>query len=70
MQEAAPVEDPDPEFDWEASSVYYNRYHEAKRAGMTIAERKLFASSDTDIGVLRELVEKGCPPELIAQIVL
>lgn len=64
------VEEPDPDFDWEASEVYYRRYREAKKAGLTMAERRLFADSDVDIGVLRRLVDDGCPPELIAQIVL
>lgn len=64
------VEEPDPDFDWESSTVYYNRYHEAKKAGLTIAERRLFAASETDISQLRKLVSAGCPPELIAQIIL
>lgn len=64
------VEEPDPDFDWENSTVYYNRYHEAKKAGLTILERRLFAESSTDVALLRKLVADGCPPELIAQIVL
>lgn len=70
MMATLPVEEPDPDFDWEASTVYYNRYHEAKRAGLTVLERRLFAESDVDIGVLRRLAANGCPPDLIAQIVL
>lgn len=58
------------EFDWETSAVYYKRYREAKKAGLTMAERRLFAESDTDIGVLRKLVEDGCPVDLIRKIVL
>ena len=58
------------EFDWETSAVYYSRYREAKRAGLTMAERRLFAESDTDIGILRKLVDDGCPVDLIRQIVL
>ena len=58
------------EFDWEANWRYYQRYKEAKAAGLTMVERRLFAESNSDIGVLRKLVKDGCPPELISRIVL
>jgi hypothetical protein len=59
-----------PEFDWELTTIRYQRYKEAKEAGLTMAERKLFAESDMDIGILRACVQGGCPVELIRQIVL
>jgi hypothetical protein len=58
------------EFDWERQTVYYQRYNEAKQAGLTMMERRLFAESDTDIGILRKLVTSECPVELIRKIVL
>jgi len=58
------------EFSWEASTVFYNRYWEARKAGLTMVESKLFASSPQDIGTLRKLVAKGCPVETIRRIVL
>jgi hypothetical protein len=66
------ADDPQEEidFDWEVQAVYYRRYQEAKRAGLTMAERRLFAESDCDIGTLRKLVASGCPVELIREIVL
>lgn len=68
--ELADEQEPDvPGYD-ERLSVYYNRYLEAKQAGLTMAERRLFAESDADIGVLRKLVAAGCPVELIRRIVL
>lgn len=46
------------------------RYDEARRAGLTPVEAALFAESDRDIGELRRLVEKGCPPDRIRDIVI
>lgn len=46
------------------------RYHQACQAGLTRVEARLFAESDTDIGLLRQLVAAGCPAQLIARIVI
>jgi hypothetical protein len=61
--------DGDPEFD-ERLEVLRNRYTEARRAGLSMVEARLFAESDEDVGVLRKLVEKGCAPQLIARVLL
>jgi hypothetical protein len=61
---------PEEDFSWEASTVFYNRYWEARKAGLTMVEAKLFASSSEDIGQLRKLVAKGCPVDTIRRIVL
>jgi hypothetical protein len=59
----------DPEFD-EQLEVLRRRYMEARKAGLSWVEAKLFAESDEDVGVLRKLVEKGCEPQLIARVLL
>lgn len=69
LVELADEPEEDPGYD-ERHAVYYSRYREAKQAGLTMAERRLFAESDADIGVLRKLVAAGCPVELIRRIVL
>jgi hypothetical protein len=47
-----------------------NRYREARKAGMTFAESKMFADSDIDIGELRRRVKQHVPPDLLAKIIL
>lgn len=54
----------------ERLEVLRRRYMEARRAGLTIVEARLFAESDRDVGELRQLVAAGCPVETIRQIVL
>ena len=56
--------------DVELVEVWRRRFHEAHDAGMSIADSALFADSQHDIGVLRQLVADGCPAKLIARIVL
>lgn len=63
MEEGAAIQD-------EGVEVYRRRYHEARRAGLTMVEAQLFADSATDIGLLRRLVKDGCPVDLIREIVL
>lgn len=46
------------------------RHDEARAAGLTAVEAALFAESDRDLGELRKLVAKGCPPEVLRAIVL
>ena len=58
-----------PESD-EMLEVRRRRYKDARRAGLTIPESHLFADSEVDVGQLRSLAKAGCPPRLIAQIVL
>lgn len=59
-----------PEITDEQREALYRRYQEARRAGLSIVEANLFADSGTDVGLLRRLVAKGCPPELIREILL
>lgn len=54
----------------EELEVRRRRYQEAREAGLTIAEASMFCDSSTDIGQLRRLVIRGCPPAFIAQIIL
>ena len=44
------------------------RIREAKDAGMTAMEARMFAESAVDIGELRKLLKLGCPPEYLARI--
>jgi len=54
----------------EQLEVVRRRYTEARKAGLTIIEAKLFAESDADVGELRRLVRAGCPVETLRAIVL
>jgi len=54
----------------ERITVWNNRFDEARKAGLEISEAREFADSDKDIGELRDLVRRGCPPRLLARIVL
>lgn len=54
----------------ETLEVLRRRYTEARRAGLTIIEARLFADSDGDVGELRKLVAKGATPAQIRAIVL
>lgn len=54
----------------EQDEVLRRRFEEALEAGFTQHEAYRFAISDLDIGVLRWVVKKGCPPTLVARIVL
>lgn len=58
--------DPSDEF----LEVRRRRYKEARRAGLSIVESKLFADSGQDVGWLRLLVAGDCPSDLIPQIIL
>ena len=63
MDETADISD-------EQLEVLRRRYTEARKAGLTIIEAKLFAESDADVGELRRLVRAGCPVETLRAIVL
>lgn len=54
----------------ELLEIRRRRYQEARAAGLSIAESELFASSETETGELRQLVKAGCPPDLIARILI
>lgn len=54
----------------EQLEVLRRRYTEARQAGLTIVEARLFSESDADIGELRKLLAAGCPVEQIRRIVL
>lgn len=55
----------------ELGRVRRRRYREARKAGMTRDEARVFAYDDAlDIGDLRRLVADGCPSEKIAAILL
>lgn len=54
----------------EQIEILRRRYTEARKAGLTIVEARLFSESDRDVGELRKLVERGCPIEQIRAIVL
>ena len=54
----------------ELLEVVRRRYTEARQAGLTIVEAKLFAESEADVGELRRLVQAGCPVETLRAIVL
>lgn len=54
----------------EAQIVIFRRFNEARDAGLSPDEALPFAEGDTDIGLLRHLVDVACPPHLIAGIVI
>jgi len=54
----------------EAEVCRRRRFLEARKAGLTLVEARLFAESDRDVGQLRTLVKGGCPPAVIAAILI
>lgn len=67
--ETAPHPPVDPYADV-ARVVLRRRFLEARDAGLTMVEARLFAESTADVGQLRLLVKGGCPPRVIADIIL
>lgn len=67
MQAAADTEDGRPS---EREICVRRRRQEAIKAGLSIVEARLFAESDRDVGQLRMLVRDGCPPAVIARILI
>lgn len=65
-----PIEEPEVRLDRmeEQQEAVRRRYKEARAAGLSIVEAKLFAESDADVGQLRKLVAGECPPRLIFDI--
>lgn len=54
----------------EQIEVLRRRYQEARRAGLTIVEARLFSESDADVGTLRRMVALKATPQQIAAVVL
>ena len=54
----------------ECHAVYWNRYNEAREAGLTEDEAHAFAADHTNIGHLRLMVKQHVDPKLIARILL
>jgi hypothetical protein len=54
----------------ELELVVSHRKREARQAGMSVVEARLFAESEIDIGELRRLVKQKCPSELLARVLL
>lgn len=63
---------PKPEADEisERDRVRQHRCRAALDAGLVLDDAIRFADCDCDIGLLRRLQADGCPPHLIARIVL
>lgn len=54
----------------ELERVILHRFKEARQAGLTLVEARLFAESEVDVGLLRTLVAGHCPPQQIARILI
>ena len=54
----------------EQQRVVLHRFTEARAAGLTRLEARLYAESEIDCGLLRRLVARGCRGRLLARIVL
>lgn len=53
----------------ERSAVILHRYLEARKAGLTPNEARIFAHDNgIDVGELRRLIKRGCPKEWLAGI--
>ncbi len=64
------AETDDRDLDDEDRDVVRWRFQQARGAGLTRIEARLFAESEASLTELRLLVAKGCPPQTIARIVL
>ncbi len=53
-----------------ARCVAMRRFNEARQAGLTLVEARLFADSDVSVGLLRACVKGACRPQLIARILV
>lgn len=58
MLEPAATEEEQPT---EHQRVIFRRYIEAREAGLSIADARVFAEGETDIGILRRLVARRVP---------
>lgn len=48
--------------------VWQWRYDQARALGLTIEQAATFADGRGDLGLLRALVDRGCPPRLALRI--
>ena len=46
------------------------RFAQSRNLGLTYVEARMFAESGSDLGLLRNLVARGCPPSLALRIAL
>jgi hypothetical protein len=54
---------------WRQDKVHLWRAREAHKLGLTFADAHLFASKRSlDLGRLRDLARKGCPPHLLLHL--
>lgn len=67
---ADPIDVEQPEPPDEETVVRWNRYKEARRAGLSIVEAQLFADSLIDVGLLRSCVANGWSGEQIRDVLL
>ena len=54
----------------EVEEVVRWRRREALEAGMSRLEAGLYADSEINTQELRKLIKKGCPPDLLAKVLL
>ena len=54
----------------EERAVQVWRYRQVRELGLDWLEARLVAESDVDLGLLRRLVARGCPPQLAVRIAL
>ena len=53
----------------EELALHRHRYREARRAGMSMRDAKLFALElQLDIGAMRALAAQGCPSHLLLRV--
>jgi hypothetical protein len=63
-----PEPTPEPEF---TDRLHQARYRLARECGLSYVEAELYADiKDSPMSVLRSLARSGCPPDLIAKILL
>lgn len=58
------------ELQYDQARVYLKRYKEARVAGLTVVEARLWAESEEDVRILRLCVKAQCPVEYLPRIVL
>lgn len=63
-------EQPDPiHLSDEQLALHRHRYRAARQVGLSMRDAKLFALEPSmDIGEMRDLARRGCPPELMLLI--
>jgi hypothetical protein len=72
-QETADAEAAEEQSPWrtrEERRIVLWRYAQARAVGLEPVNARLFAESSADLGTLRSLRGRGCPPQLALSIVL